>query len=72
MIILFTLLIKLTYVYHDNVFIISNYLFFLLSLFLGMFIFYSFEFIIASLVFWFSVYQIKIESKNYNPNLEAV
>ena len=53
MIILFTLLIKLTYVYHDNVFIISNYLFFLLSLFLGMFIFYSFEFIIASLVFWF-------------------
>ena len=53
MLILFALLIKLTYAYHGNILIFSNYLFFLLSLFLGMFIFYSFEFIIASLVFWF-------------------
>ena len=32
----------------------------------------SINYVFASLVFWFSVYQIKIESKNYNPNLEAV
>tara|TARA_B100000029_G_scaffold499924_1_gene570940 strand:- start:1381 stop:2172 length:792 start_codon:yes stop_codon:yes gene_type:complete len=46
------LLIKLTYSYHGS-FIIVNYIFFIISLVLGMFIFYSFEFIIASLVFWF-------------------
>ena len=32
----------------------------------------SINYVFASLVFWFSVYQIKIESKNYNPNLAAV
>lgn len=53
MIILATLLIKLTYSYHGNTFILVNYFFFDISLILGMLIFYSFEFIIASLVFWF-------------------
>ena len=43
---------KLTHSYHDS-FIIINYIFFSISLVLGMFIFYSIEFIIASLVFWF-------------------
>jgi len=52
-IILSLLLIKLTYSYHENTFILVNYIFFHISLILGMFIFYSFEFIIASLVFWF-------------------
>ena len=32
----------------------------------------SINYVFASLVFWFSVYQIKIESKNYNPNFAAV
>ncbi len=50
-IILFLLLIKLTYPIHDIEFI--NYIFFNISLILGMFIFYSFEFMIASLAFWF-------------------
>ena len=53
LIILSTLLIKLTYSYHGNTIILLNYLFFDISLILGMFIFYSFEFIISSLVFWF-------------------
>ena len=53
MLLLSILLIKLTYSYHDNSFIIMNYIFFLPSLILGMFIFYSFEFMIASLSFWF-------------------
>ena len=52
-IILSLLLIKLTYSYHENNFILINYIFFNISIILGMFIFYSFEFIIASLVFWF-------------------
>ena len=51
-VILFLLIVKLTYSYH-GLFIIINHLFFIVSLILGMFIFYSFEFIIASLVFWF-------------------
>ena len=32
----------------------------------------SINYVFATLVFWFSVYQIKIESKNYSPNLAAV
>ena len=32
----------------------------------------SINYVFATLVFWFSVYQIKIEGKNYNPNLAAV
>ena len=32
----------------------------------------SINYVFATLVFWFSIYQIKIESKNYNPNLAAV
>ena len=51
--ILSVLLIKLTYSYHDNSFLIINYIFFIPSLIFGMFIFYSFEFMIASLSFWF-------------------
>ena len=51
--ILAILLVKLTYSYHNNSFIIINYMFFLPSLIFGLFIFYSFEFMIASLSFWF-------------------
>ena len=51
--ILSILLIKLTYTYHGNSFLFINYIFYVPSLILGMFIFYSFEFIIASLSFWF-------------------
>ena len=51
-IILSLLLIKFTYSYHGNTFILINYLFFDMSLILGVLIFYSVEFIIASLVFW--------------------
>ena len=47
------LVIRLTYVYHGDSFIFINYFVCAISLFLGMFIFYSIEFIIASLVFWF-------------------
>ena len=53
MLILAILLFKLTYSYHNNSIIIINYVFFLPSLIFGMFIFYSFEFMIASLSFWF-------------------
>ena len=53
LLILSALLINLTYVYHQNSFIMINYIFFILSLIFGMFIFYSFEFMIASLSFWF-------------------
>ena len=51
--ILFMLLIRLTYSYHENSFLVFNYLMFIPSLILGMIIFYSFEFMIASLSFWF-------------------
>jgi len=51
-IILSLLLIKFTYSYHGDTFILINYLFFDMSLILGVLIFYSVEFIIASLVFW--------------------
>ena len=51
-IILFTLLIRLTYVYHGNSLLLFNYIFYIPSLIFGIFIFYSFEFMIASLVFW--------------------
>ena len=51
--ILSILLIKLTYSYHNESFLIINHLFFIPSLIFGMFIFYSFEFMIASLSFWF-------------------
>ena len=50
--ILFILLLRLTYIYHENSFMVINYLFYIPSLILGMFIFYSFEFMISSLVFW--------------------
>jgi len=53
MLILSLLLIKLTYSYHEDSFLIMNYIFYIPSLILGMFIFYSFEFMIASLSFWF-------------------
>ena len=53
LLILSILLINLTYIYHQNSFIMSNYIFFIPSLIFGMFIFYSFEFMIASLSFWF-------------------
>mgnify|MGYP001370829787 CR=1 FL=1 len=52
-VILTMLLIKLTYAYHGNVLLITNFIFYILSLIFGMFIFYSFEFMIASLSFWF-------------------
>ena len=51
--ILSVLLIRLTYLYHGNVFHFYNFIFYGSSLILGTIIFYSFEFIIASLVFWF-------------------
>ena len=51
--ILLFLLIKLTYSYHGDSFVFINYAVCTISLFLGMFIFYSIEFLIASLVFWF-------------------
>ena len=51
--ILFILLIKLTYNYHGNSFLVINYILYVPSLIFGMFIFYSFEFMIASLSFWF-------------------
>jgi len=51
--ILLILLINLTYAYHENSLLLINYLFCGISLILGMLIFYSFEFIISSLAFWF-------------------
>jgi len=51
--ILFILLIKLTYSYHGNSLLLTNYICCCFSLFLGMLIFYSFEFMISSLAFWF-------------------
>ena len=45
--------VKLTYEYHNHTFIFANYLVCSISLILGMFIFYSVEFLIASLVFWY-------------------
>ena len=53
LLILFSLLIKLTYSYHGGMHFLSVFPIYIFSLFLGMLIFYSFEFIIASLVFWF-------------------
>ena len=52
-IILSILLIKLTYNYHNEEFIVINYLYCFLSTILGVIIFYSIEFIIACLAFWF-------------------
>jgi len=52
-VILTILLIKLTYQYHDNQFLIMKYFLLDISIFLGIIIFYSIEFIIACLVFWF-------------------
>ena len=51
--ILSTLLIWLTYNYHDSSFIFINYIIYFISLFLGMSIFYAFEFLISCLSFWF-------------------
>ena len=52
-IILFSLLIKLTYTYHGDQIILLNYIFYIISIFFGTFIFYSFEFMISCLSFWF-------------------
>tara|TARA_Y100000814_G_scaffold272581_1_gene230100 strand:+ start:185 stop:886 length:702 start_codon:yes stop_codon:yes gene_type:complete len=52
MIILSILITKLTYSYHNN-FILIDFIYYIISLILGMLIFYSFEFIIACLAFWF-------------------
>ena len=51
-IILLTLLLKLIYEYHGYVSII-NFLLFLFSFILGILLFYSIEFIISCLVFWY-------------------
>ena len=51
--ILSILLLKLTYTYHENSFLIINYIVCSISLILGVLIFYSFEFIISCLAFWF-------------------
>ena len=53
LLILFSLLIKLTYSYHGDMYFLSVFPMYIISLFLGMSIFYSFEFMIASLAFWF-------------------
>jgi len=52
-IILFSLLIRLAYIYHGGEIILLNYIFYMISIFFGTFIFYSFEFIISCLSFWF-------------------
>ena len=52
LLILFSLLIKLTYSYHGDMYFLSVFPMYIISLFLGMSIFYSFEFMISSLVFW--------------------
>ncbi len=51
--ILICLLVRLAYIYHGNQIMFINYFFYTISLVFGIFIFYSFEFIIASLAFWF-------------------
>ena len=51
--ILSILLVFLTYNYHDNSFILMNYLVYSFSIILGVIICYSFEFMISCLVFWF-------------------
>ena len=51
--ILSILLFKLIYTYHGNQILFSNYFFCFLSVILGVVIFYSIEFIIACLAFWF-------------------
>ena len=53
LVILVTLLLKLIYNYHDNQFLIYNYFFCFISVIMGVIIFYSIEFIIACLAFWF-------------------
>ena len=52
-ILLSVLLFKLTYDYHNHQLLLYNYIFCFLSVILGIIIFYSIEFIIACLVFWF-------------------
>ena len=52
-ILLSILLVNLTFTYHDNLFLTTNYIFYIISLLLGISIFYSIEFMIASLSFWF-------------------
>ena len=51
--ILICLLIRLAYVYHGNQFMAINFIFYTLSIILGIFIFYSFEFLISCMAFWF-------------------
>tara|TARA_B000000477_G_C6083684_1_gene224364 strand:- start:58 stop:876 length:819 start_codon:yes stop_codon:yes gene_type:complete len=51
--ILVVLLLRLAYIYHGGVILFENYFIYLISVFLGMFIFYSFEFMISCLSFWF-------------------
>ena len=53
LIILICLLIRLIYIYHDNQIILMNFGFYIFSIILGVFIFYSVEFIISCLAFWF-------------------
>ena len=51
--ILLILLFRLTYIYHEYQFMVINHVFYFISIIFGIFIFYSFEFIISSLAFWF-------------------
>ena len=51
--ILSILLLKLTYSYHQNSFLLINFVVCGFSLILGMIIFYAFEFMISCLSFWF-------------------
>ena len=53
LLILSSLQFRLIYTYHGSTIHLDNYLIYVLSLFLGIFIFYSFEFIISCLSFWF-------------------
>ena len=53
LIILLSLLLRLVYNYHEFQFLYMNYIFCFISICLGVAIFYSIEFIIACLSFWF-------------------
>jgi len=51
--ILTCLLIRLIYIYHGYQILFENFIFYLISIILGIIIFYSFEFMISCLSFWF-------------------
>tara|TARA_Y100000590_G_scaffold456563_1_gene607384 strand:- start:369 stop:1172 length:804 start_codon:yes stop_codon:yes gene_type:complete len=53
LLILICLLIRLLNIYYGDQIFIQNYFFYSLSIIFGIFIFYSFEFIISCLAFWF-------------------